>query len=149
MKFRGFLLAAALTFLATGGAQSQQSNPPAAETSVSIIKVETRLVLVDTVVTDKKGNYIADLTAKDFKVFEDNKEQPIKSFSSKRAPLLRRTIGAIWCCFSTTPVWTPATRSGPDKQPRSLSRPTPARSLHGNRGFRRHSPDRAELHHRR
>ena len=83
MKFLDFLLAAALTFLATGGAQSQQSNPPAAETSVPTIKVETRLVLVDTVVTDKKGNYIRDLTAKDFRVFEDNKEQPIKSFSSE------------------------------------------------------------------
>jgi len=83
MKFLDFLLAAALTLIATGGAQSQQSNPPAAETSVPTIKVETRLVLVDTVVTDKKGNYIRDLTAKDFRVFEDNKEQPIKSFSSE------------------------------------------------------------------
>ena len=36
---------------------------------------------VDTVVTDKKGNYIRDLTIKDFKVWEDNKEQPIKNFS--------------------------------------------------------------------
>ena len=36
---------------------------------------------MDTIVTDKKGNYITDLTAKDFKVWEDNKEQPIKSFS--------------------------------------------------------------------
>ena len=33
------------------------------------------------VVTDKKGNYIHDLEAKDFKVWEDNKEQQIKSFS--------------------------------------------------------------------
>jgi len=46
-----------------------------------VIKTETRLVLVDTVVTDKKGAYITDLKAKDFKVYEDNKEQPIKNFS--------------------------------------------------------------------
>ena len=39
------------------------------------------MVLVDTVVTDKKGNYIKDLTSKDFRVWEDNKEQPVKSFS--------------------------------------------------------------------
>ena len=38
-------------------------------------------MLVDTVVTDKKGNYVRDLTVKDFKVWEDNKEQPIKNFS--------------------------------------------------------------------
>ena len=46
-----------------------------------VIKTETRLVLVDTVVTDKKGSYISDLTAKNFKVYEDNKEQAIKTFS--------------------------------------------------------------------
>src|SRR5271170_8265206 len=47
----------------------------------AVIKTETKLVLVDTVVTDKKGNYVHDLEAKDFKVWEDNKEQQIKSFS--------------------------------------------------------------------
>ena len=31
--------------------------------------------------TDKKGNYVRDLAGKDFRVWEDNKEQPIKSFS--------------------------------------------------------------------
>ena len=52
-----------------------------AETSGGVIRAETRLVLVDAVVTDKKGNYIRDLTQKDFRVSEDNKEQTIKSFS--------------------------------------------------------------------
>src|SRR5579864_841447 len=61
-------------------AQAQQpaTEAPAGDTT---IRKETRLVLVDTVVTDKKGTYIRDLAAKDFKVWEDNKEQPIKSFS--------------------------------------------------------------------
>lgn len=49
--------------------------------SGAVIRTETKLVLVDAVVTDKKGNYIHDLEAKDFKIFEDNKEQQIKSFS--------------------------------------------------------------------
>lgn len=47
----------------------------------TIIKSEKRLVLVDAVVADKKGNYIRDLTAKDFRVWEDKKEQTIESFS--------------------------------------------------------------------
>jgi VWFA-related protein len=66
--------------LFTHVAQAQQ---PATEASAgdTTIRKETRLVLVDTVVTDKKGAYIRDLAAKDFKVWEDNKEQPIKSFS--------------------------------------------------------------------
>ncbi len=46
------------------------------------IKKEARLVLVDAVVTDKKGNYVHDLAQNDFKVYEDNKEQPITSFSN-------------------------------------------------------------------
>ena len=48
---------------------------------VATIQSESRLVLVDTVVTDKKGNFVRDLTQKDFKVFDDNKEQTISTFS--------------------------------------------------------------------
>jgi VWFA-related protein len=51
-----------------------------------VFKSESRLVLVDAVVADKKGNYIHDLTQKDFKVFEDNNEQEIKSFSFQADP---------------------------------------------------------------
>jgi VWFA-related protein len=47
-----------------------------------IIRKESRLVLVDTVVADKKGHYVRDLTQKDFKVFEDNKEQKVLSFTA-------------------------------------------------------------------
>ena len=65
---------------ATAHAQQAQA-PPAADSSTPVFKAETRLVLVDTIVTDKQGKYLSDLTAKDFKVWEDNKEQPIKSFS--------------------------------------------------------------------
>jgi VWFA-related protein len=46
-----------------------------------VIKTESRVVLVDAVVTDKKGNYLHGLTQQDFKVYEDNKEQTITSFS--------------------------------------------------------------------
>ena len=58
--------------------------PPPAEQQPAgpVIRREMKLVLVDAVVTDKKGNYIRDLTQKDFKVLEDNKEQAVSSFSS-------------------------------------------------------------------
>ena len=61
-------------------AHAQQSSVPAAS-EPDVIRTETRLVLVDTVVTDKKGNYLRDLTQKDFKVWEDGKEQAVTSFS--------------------------------------------------------------------
>ena len=72
----------------TLGAQdppAEQTPAPAASATpqqvAPVIKKESRLVLVDAVVTDKKGNYARDLTQKDFKVFEDNKEQSVSSFS--------------------------------------------------------------------
>jgi hypothetical protein len=46
-----------------------------------VIRTDSRVVLVDAVVTDKKGNYVHDLSQKDFKVYEDNKEQAVSSFS--------------------------------------------------------------------
>jgi VWFA-related protein len=48
---------------------------------VPVLKTEGRLVLVDAVVTDKKGHAIRDLTAKDFRVWEDDEEQKISNVS--------------------------------------------------------------------
>jgi VWFA-related protein len=47
----------------------------------TVIHAETRVVLVDAIVTVKNGSYVTDLTQNDFHVFQDNKEQAIKSFS--------------------------------------------------------------------
>ncbi len=51
-----------------------------------IIRAEKKLVLVDAVVTDKKGNYVHGLTQKDFRVWEDKEEQTIETFSSEVDP---------------------------------------------------------------
>ncbi len=45
------------------------------------IQTETRVVLVDAIVTAKNGTYVRDLTQKDFRIWEDNKEQAIRSFA--------------------------------------------------------------------
>jgi VWFA-related protein len=58
----------------------------AATAPMPVIKTESRIVLVDAVVTDKKGNYIRDLQQQEFKVYEDNKEQAITSFSFGTEP---------------------------------------------------------------
>jgi len=62
-------------------AASAQSSPAASQTPGPPLKSESRVVRVDVVVTDKKGNYVTDLAEKDFKVFEDNKQQDINNFS--------------------------------------------------------------------
>jgi len=70
MQFHGKVLLIGLLSLAGARAQDQP-----------LIRTETRLVLVDAVVTDKKGNYVRDLQMKDFEVHEDNKKQALKTFS--------------------------------------------------------------------
>jgi len=85
MLFTLLLAAAALPLALCAQAQEPAKPEAAAQrqplATAPTIHAESRLVLVDAVVTDKKGNYLHGLEQKDFRVFEDNKEQPIASFS--------------------------------------------------------------------
>jgi VWFA-related protein len=74
MLVSGALIVAGLTPAGLTPRAFAQAPPP------TTIKTETRLVLVDVVVT-KKGQYVEDLEMKNFKVWEDNKEQQLKTFS--------------------------------------------------------------------
>src|SRR6266852_1076418 len=84
--------------LAAQAAPQEQAAPaaaaPAEQQPGVVIRKESRLVLVDAVVTDKKQNYVRDLTQKDFKVYEDNKEQPVASFSSGTDAAIQAKGGA-------------------------------------------------------
>lgn len=62
---------------------SQQSNAPAP--ADPIIRVTVGLVQIDAVVTDSKGNHVADLKPEDFEVLEDGKRQTITHFSYIRS----------------------------------------------------------------
>ena len=95
MNYRRYFSIASLAFVAAcvlGGrsgmtyftAHAQQTSDISGAATTTI-KAESRLVLVDVVVTDKKGNYIPDLTEKDFRVWEDDQEQKVTSFSSEVA----------------------------------------------------------------
>src|SRR5580658_9196577 len=83
----GLTAATSCLFLAQLAGQTPPAQAPATpagdanQQAGATIKAESRLVLVDAVVTDKKGNYVHDLTQNDFKVYEDNKEQSVASFS--------------------------------------------------------------------
>ena len=46
-----------------------------------VIKTEARTALVEAVVTGKKGEFVRDLSAKDFRIWQDGKEQAITSLS--------------------------------------------------------------------
>jgi len=57
---------------------AQDNNKP-------VLKSNTRLVVVDVVVRDNKGEFVSDLTEDDFKVLENGKPQKISGFSLQRA----------------------------------------------------------------
>src|ERR1700761_8909402 len=66
-------------------AQRGHSGPTGAHPATQqpyTIPVTVRRVVLDVVVTDSKNNAVHGLTAHDFSVFENNKQQPIKSFEA-------------------------------------------------------------------
>jgi VWFA-related protein len=69
-----------LVVLAGASLRAQDAN------NQPLIRTEKKLVLVDVVVTDKKGDYVHGLTAKDFRVWEDKDEQNIETFSAESGP---------------------------------------------------------------
>ena len=70
-------------------AQESAAQPaPQSQAPAPSIKTESRAVRVDVIVTDKKGNYMHDLKAEDFRVYEDNKQQPVTNFAFGADPQL-------------------------------------------------------------
>jgi VWFA-related protein len=55
--------------------EAQKSQDPAT------LRIETELVQIDVVVTDKQGKLVSDLKREDFQIFEDGKPQAISNFS--------------------------------------------------------------------
>ena len=71
--FGHFLLA--LFMVSPGWTGAQETDNPQ-------FRSETTLVVVDAIVTDKKGHIVSDLKASDFKIFENGAEQKIAEFSA-------------------------------------------------------------------
>ena len=67
-----------------------------AQTSDDTIRVDTRLVSVPVIVSDRDGRYVPHLQQSDFRVFQDGTEQPIAFFGATEEPI---TVG-----FSSTPA---------------------------------------------
>ncbi len=75
------LVAASLTATAQTDHPFSQRDTPA-QPPIQTLTLSTRLVLLDTAVTDPQGKPVLGLTAKDFQVFEDKTEQRIISFDT-------------------------------------------------------------------
>jgi VWFA-related protein len=77
---------AVAAILATAGRAlfAQQAQVPDDQ---SVIRIDTRLVVLHCAVMDKKGNLITNLPQSAFKVFENNVEQPVKLFRREDVPV--------------------------------------------------------------
>jgi VWFA-related protein len=83
---RLLLLAGSLLLLTgLGFSRSQEQQPPVSSpVQGPSIKAESRIVLVDVVVTDKRGQSVPDLSQQDFHVSEDSDPQIVTSFEEHK-----------------------------------------------------------------
>jgi len=76
-----FALTALFSFAGLPIILHAQADPPAQDAApTAVFHVQSRLVVLDVVVTDAQGKPVSGLTASDFKVFEDKEPQSIKFF---------------------------------------------------------------------
>jgi VWFA-related protein len=68
-------------------AQIQRPGPP------GTIRVRVRLIPVDVIVTNERGKPVADLTQKDFQVFENGRPQEIRHFAVQTFTAERQNVG--------------------------------------------------------
>src|SRR5947209_9920590 len=78
---RLLLVFSLLACAASPRAQQQSKAPPKAGDDEEVLKVRSHLVNVDVSVKDKKGNYVTDLKAEDFAVFENGVRQKVEFFN--------------------------------------------------------------------
>lgn len=72
------------SFAAIQGSQDPVAVP---ERRRPVFSVEAAMVVVDITVRDRKGNLVENLTAQDFKIYEDGVPQSIVTFAAEKVPL--------------------------------------------------------------
>lgn len=94
LKWRAFLCLAAAAFVSTILAQEKSTD--------EVIKINTALVSVPVIVSDRQGRYIPDLTLAEFNILQDGVNQKIDFFAATEEPLIIALL--IDTSQSTRPV---------------------------------------------
>jgi Ca-activated chloride channel homolog len=79
--------------LLTLGQSIETASPQKAGRPAETLRIDVDLVLITVAVTDPKNQYVAGLKQQDFRVWEDNVEQELRSFSTEDIPV---SVGIIF-----------------------------------------------------
>jgi len=96
MKFRLIITALCFGLVALAWPSQAQHSRPQQSQGTNTIRVDTDLVVIDIAATDKAGNYVRDLRAEDFQVFEDGRPRKIDFFSVTDEATLSRPLAVVF-----------------------------------------------------
>ena len=85
-RLRAALLALSLLSQAAAAQQQQPQRPPAPADEEEVVRLNTELVQLRAVVTDRKGQPVENLKKEDFEVLENGQPREVSFFSLERAP---------------------------------------------------------------
>ncbi|HYY94240.1 MAG TPA: hypothetical protein VE713_06945, partial [Pyrinomonadaceae bacterium] len=85
-RLRAALLALSLLSQAAAAQQQQPQRPPAPADEEEVVRLNTELVQLRAVVTDRKGRPVENLKKEDFEVLENGQPREVSFFSLERAP---------------------------------------------------------------
>src|SRR5215467_14247076 len=99
----------AFVLLFSFAAYSQSDQSKAGDQEKTVLKTNTRLVVIDVVATDGKGSPVANLKSDDFTLLEDGRPQKISIFNFQRpgAVTVQTTPHLPANAFSNVPVSKP------------------------------------------
>lgn len=80
-----YRLACVLLGLCAFGQDGSAPGPAVTKTEQAPIRMQVNEVIVPVTVTDEKGRFVSDLDAKDFKVFDEGRQQKISYFTRERS----------------------------------------------------------------
>jgi VWFA-related protein len=95
-------MVAALAIAIPSMAQKKNQEP---EVPPLVVNLDVRIINVDVIVTDKKGNFVPNLTADDFTILENGVQKPISNFYEVQGSIAKNVVGEA---PAPEPVETPA-----------------------------------------
>ena len=89
------LTSAVLIAALTAGPLLAQQKTPTGEMPKLVENIDIRVIGVDVVVTDRKGNAVTGLTKDDFRIFENGQEKPISNFYEIDGKVAKPAVAAV------------------------------------------------------